>query len=158
MIDGIVIVRIVQLPIAQETQLGAVTAKVAMSIVNIAEARCAAVVRSRAHISVVPLAMTEDAIAPLGAFLVDMISAVLLALTAVEPPLALAPSLVECMFIAPLLRHMSDGGIVDEGGTDSTTITPCCSSNVAVAGMVVVTSLITSLYGVINMATIVCGG
>jgi hypothetical protein len=62
------------------------------------------------------------------------------------------------MLIALFLGYTSDGGIVDEGGTDSTTITPCHSSNVAVAGMVVVTSLITSPNGMINMATIICSG
>jgi hypothetical protein len=109
-----------------------------------------------AHVSVVPLTTTEDAVTPLGAFLVDMISAVLLALTAVEPPLALAPPPVMHVFIAPLLCYASDGGVVNEGGTNSTMITPCCSSNVAIAGMVVMTSLVMSLYGVISMATIVC--
>jgi hypothetical protein len=86
-----------------------------------------------------------------------MISAVLLALTVVKPLLALISPAVMHMFIAPLLGYMSDRGIVDEGGTDATMITPCCSSNVAVVGMVVVMSLVTSLYGMINMATIVCG-
>jgi hypothetical protein len=102
--------------------------------------------------------MTEDAVAPLGALLVDMISAILLALTAIEPLLALASSLVVHMFIVLLLSYASDGGVVDEGGADSMTITPCRSSNVAVVGMVVVTSLVMSPYGVINMATIVSSG
>jgi hypothetical protein len=84
-----------------------------------------------------------------------MVSTIFLTLAAVEPPLSLPSSAIECIPIAPLLGHTSDGGVVDEGGTDSTTITPCHSSNVAVVGMVVVTSLVTSLYGVINMATIV---
>jgi hypothetical protein len=72
--------------------------------------------------------------------------------------LPLPLSAISHILVAAFLGHASDGGIVDKGGTDSTTITPCRSSNVAVAGTVVVTSLITSLYGVINMATIVCGG
>jgi hypothetical protein len=87
-----------------------------------------------------------------------MVSAILLALTAVKPPLALTLPTIECILVAPLLGHASDGGVVDEGGTNSTTIAPCRSSNVAIAGTVVVTSLVTSPNGVINMATIVCGG
>jgi hypothetical protein len=87
-----------------------------------------------------------------------MVSTVLLTFTAVESPLSLPSSAVKCILIASLLGHTSDGGVVDEGGTDSTTITPCRSSNVAIVGTVVVTSLVTSPYGVINMATIVCGG
>jgi hypothetical protein len=87
-----------------------------------------------------------------------MVSTIFLTLAAVEPLLTLPPSVIECILIAPLLGHVSDGGVVNEGGTDSTTITPCRSSNIAVAGTVVVTSLITSPNGVINMATIVCGG
>jgi hypothetical protein len=158
MINGVIIIHVVQLTIVQETQLGAVTAEVTMSIIHIAETRCVAIVWLWAHVSVVPLTMTEDTVAPLGALLVDVISAVLLALTAVEPPLALAPPPVMHMFIALLLCYMSNGGIVDEGSTNSTTITPCHSSNVAIAGMVMVMSLITSPYGVINMATIVCSG
>jgi hypothetical protein len=127
-----------------------------MPIVNVAEAHCAAVVWSWAHVGVVPLAVTQDTVAPLGALLVDVISAVLLALTAIEPALALTLPTVMCMFVTLLLGYVSNGGIVNEGGTDTTTITPCYSSNVAVMGMVVVTSLVTSPYGVINMATIVC--
>jgi hypothetical protein len=105
-----------------------------------------------------PLALAQHAVAPLGAFFVHMISTIFLTLATVEPSLSLPSSAIECILIAPLLGYASDGGIVDEGGTDSTTITPCRSSSVAVAGTVVVTSLITSLYGVINMATIICGG
>jgi hypothetical protein len=105
-----------------------------------------------------PLATAQDAVAPLGAFLVDMISAVLLALTAIEPPLALTSPTIEHVLVAPLLSYASDGGVVDESGTNSTTITPCRSSNVAITGTVVVTSLVKSPNGVINMATIVCGG
>jgi hypothetical protein len=87
-----------------------------------------------------------------------MVSAIFLTLAAVEPPLSLPLSAVECILVTPLLGHASNGGVVDEGGTDSMTITPCRSSNVAVTGMVVVTSLVMSPYSVINMATIVCGG
>jgi hypothetical protein len=94
---------------------------------------------------------------PLGAFFIHMVSTIFLTLATVEPPLSLPSPAIECILIASLLGHASDGGVVDEGGTDSMTITPCCSSNVAVAGTVVVTSLVTSPYGVINMATIVCG-
>jgi hypothetical protein len=110
------------------------------------------------HICVVPLPVTQDTAAPLGALFVDMVSAILLALTAIEPLLSLALPAIEGMLIAPLLGYAPDGGVVDEGGTNSMTITPCRSSNIAVAGMVVVTSLITSPNGVINMATIICGG
>ena len=87
-----------------------------------------------------------------------MVSTIFLTLATVEPLLSLPLSAIECILIVPHLGHVSDGGIVDEGGTDSTTITPCRSSNVAVTGTVVVTSLVTSPNGVINMATIVCGG
>jgi hypothetical protein len=135
-----------------------VATKVVVPVVDVAEPRCATVMRSWTHVSVVPLAMTEDAVVPLGALVVDVISAVLLALTAIEPLLTLAVPTVDCVFIVPLLGYASNGGIIDEGGTDSMTITPCRSSNVAVAGTVVMTSLVTSPYGMINMATIVCGG
>jgi hypothetical protein len=127
-------------------------------IVYIAETCGAAVVWSQAHVCVVPLAATQDTAVPLGAFLVDMVSTILLALAAVKPLLTLTLPTIMCMFIALLLGYASDGGIVDEGGTNSTTITPCCSSNVAIAGTVVVTSLVMSPNGVINMATIVCDG
>jgi hypothetical protein len=129
-----------------------------MPVIHIAEACHVAIVWSQAHVGVVPLTMTQDAAVPLGALLVDVISAVLLALTTIEPLLTLSPPSVLHMFIALLLCYTSGGGIVDEGGTNSTTITPCRSSSVAVMGTVVVTSLIMSPYGVINMATIVCGG
>jgi hypothetical protein len=95
---------------------------------------------------------------PLGTLFIDMVSAILLALTAIEPSLSLALPVIEGMLVAPFLGYASNGGVVDEGGTNSTTITPCCSSNVAIVGMVVVTSLVTSPNGMINMATIVCGG
>jgi hypothetical protein len=129
-----------------------------MSVVHVAETHRAAVMRSWTHVGVVPLAMTQNAVAPLGAFLVDMISAVLLALTAIEPLLSFSPPAVIRMFVVLFLGYTPDGGIIDEVGTDSTTITPCHSSSVAIAGTVVVTSLVTSPYGVINMATMVCGG
>jgi hypothetical protein len=127
-------------------------------IVHVAEAHCVAVMWSWTHISVVPLAMAQDAVVPLGAFFIDVISAVLLALTTKEPLLALTSPSIDYMFIVPFLGHMSDRGVIDEGGTDSMTITPCRSSNVAVVGTVVMMSLVMSLYGVISMATIVCGG
>jgi hypothetical protein len=113
---------------------------------------------ARTHISVVSLALAQNAVAPLGALFVHMVSTIFLAFTAIEPPLSLSSSMIERVLVAALLGYTPDGGVVEKGGTDSTTITPCRSSNVAVAGTVVVTSLVTSLYGVINMATIVCGG
>jgi hypothetical protein len=79
---------------------------------------------------------------PLGTLLVDVIRAILLALATVESSLALSLPLVLHMFVAPLLYYTSDGGIVNEGSTDSTMITPCRSLSVAIAGTVVVTSLI----------------
>jgi hypothetical protein len=119
-----------------------------MAIVHIVEARGAAVMWLRAHVHVVPLTMTQDATAPFGALLVNVVSAIFLALTAVESLLALTLSTIVCMLVVPFLGYASNGGIVDEGGTDSTTITPCRSSNVAIAGMVVVMSLVMSLNGV----------
>jgi hypothetical protein len=158
MVNAIIIISIVQLSVVQKARLGVAAAEVAMPVIHITEACGAAIVRARAHVSVVSLTATQDTAAPLGALFIDMVSAILLALTAVEPPLALTLPTIVCMFVVPLLGYTSNGGIINEGGTDSTTITPCCSSNVAVAGTVVVTSLVTSLNGVINMATIVCGG
>jgi hypothetical protein len=96
---------------------------------------------------------------PLGAFFVYVIGAIFLTLAAImEPMLTLTLSTLHCVLVAPLLCHLPNGGVIDEGGTDSMTITPCHSLGVAIAGMVVVTSLITSPYGMINMVTIVCGG
>jgi hypothetical protein len=158
MIHTIVVIGVGQLSIAQEARLGAASAKVAMAVIHVAEGRRTSVVRPRAHIGIVSLALTEDAVAPLGALVVHVVSTVLLTFTAIKSPLFLPTPAIYCILVAPLLGHASDGGVVDEGGTDSTTITPCRSSNVAVAGTVVVTSLVTSPYGVINMATIVCGG
>jgi hypothetical protein len=129
-----------------------------MPIVHITEACCAAVMWAWAHICVMPFTMTQDAIAPFGALVVDMVSTIFLTLATVEPPLTLSSPAIECVLVTPLLGYASNGGVIDEGGTDSTTITPCRSSNIAVVGMVVVTSLITSPNGVINMATIVCSG
>jgi hypothetical protein len=129
-----------------------------VAVIHVAERRCTPIVQPRAQISVVSLALTEDAVAPLGTLVVYMVNAVLLTFTAIKSSLPLPAPAIECILVALLLGYASDGGVVDEGGTDSTTITPCRSSSVAVAGMVVVMSLITSLYGVINMATIVCGG
>jgi hypothetical protein len=129
-----------------------------MPVVHVAEAGGAAVVRARAHVHVVSLTMTQDATAPFGALVINVVCAIFLTLAAIKPSLALTSPMVECILIVSLLAYVSDGGVVDKGGTDSTTITPCRSSSVAVAGMVVVTSLVTSPNGVINMATIVCGG
>ena len=129
-----------------------------MAVVHIAIGRRAPIVWARAHICVVALALAKDAVAPLGALVVHMVSAIFLTFTTIESPLPLSPSTIKRVLIATLLAYASDGGVVDEGGTDSTMITPCCSSNIAVVGTVVVTSLVTSPYGVINMATIVCGG
>jgi hypothetical protein len=99
----------------------------------------------------------EDAVAPLGALFIHMISTVCLALAAVKVTLALALPAIQCMPVS-LLDYTSNGGIIEEGGTNSTMIAPCHSSSVAVMGMVVMISLIMSLNGVINMATIVSGG
>jgi hypothetical protein len=129
-----------------------------MPVVHVTEARGAAVVRARAHVRVVSLTATQDAIAPLGALFVDVVSTIFLTLAAVKSPLALTLPAIERILIAPLLGYTSDRGFVDEGGADSTTITPCRSSSVAIVGTVVVTSLVMSPNGMINMATIVCGG
>jgi hypothetical protein len=87
-----------------------------------------------------------------------VISTILLALATIELLLSLTMPTLHHILVVSLLGYMADGGVVDEGGTNSMTITPCHSSSVAVTGMVVVTSLVTSLYGMINMATIVCSG
>jgi hypothetical protein len=158
MIYAVVVICIVQLPVMQEARLGAAMTEVVMAVIHVAEGRHAPIMWARAHVCVMSLALTQDTVAPLGTLVVHMVSTVFLTFTAVESLLSLPLSTIECILIAPLLGHASDGGIVDEGGTDSTTITPCHSSNVAVAGTVVVTSLVTSPYGMINMATIVCGG
>jgi hypothetical protein len=129
-----------------------------MPVIHITEACCAAIMWARAHIHVMPFTVTQDTVVPFGALFVYMVSAIFLTLATVKPPLTLSSPAIECILVTPLLGYASDGGIVDEGGTNSTMITPCHSSNVAVAGMVVVTSLVTSPNGVINMATIVCGG
>jgi hypothetical protein len=158
MVDAIVVVCVSQLSVAQKARLGASTTKIAMAVIHVAEGRRAPIMWARAHVRVMSLTSAQDTAAPLGTLLVHMVSSVLLTFTAVEPPLSLPSPAVERILIATLLGHASDGGVVEEGGTDSTTITPCRSSSVAVAGTVVVTSLVTSPYGVINMATIVCGG
>jgi hypothetical protein len=80
-----------------------------------------------------------------------MVSAILLALTAIESSLALALPTIVCMFVTPFLGYASNRGVINEGGTDSMTITPCHSSNVAVVGTVVVTSLVTSPNSMINV-------
>jgi hypothetical protein len=158
MINSLVIICVVQLSITQEAWLGAAATEVVVSIVHITEARGAAIMRLWTHVHIVSLTVTQDAAAPFGTLLINVVSAILLALTAIEPPLALTPPTIKCMLVAPFLGYVSDGGIIDEGGTNSTTITPCRSSNVAIAGMVVVMSLVMSPNGMINMATIVCGG
>jgi hypothetical protein len=158
MIYTIVVIRVVQLPVAQEARLGAAATKVAMAVIHVAEARHASIMWARAHICVVALALTQDAVAPLGALVIYVVSSIFLTFTAIKSLLSLSSSTIDCVLVVAFLGHASNGGIVDEGGTDSTTITPCRSSNVAIAGTVVVMSLITSPYGVINMATIVCGG
>jgi hypothetical protein len=129
-----------------------------MAIVHVAEGQRAPIMWARAHISVMPLALAQNAVAPLGALIVHMVSAIFLAFSAIESLLPLPSPATNRILVASLLGYASDGGVVDEGGTDSTTITPCRSSNVAIVGTVVVMSLVTSPYGVINMATIVCGG
>jgi hypothetical protein len=142
----------------QKTRLGAATTEIAVPVVHITEARGAAIVRARAHVHIVSLTATQDAAVPFGAFVIHMVGTIFLTFATVKPPLALTLPAIECILVVPLLGYVSNGGIVDEGGTDSMTITPCRSSSVAVVGMVVVMSLVTSLNGMINMATIVCGG
>jgi hypothetical protein len=127
-----------------------------MPIVHVTETCGAAVVWVWAHVHVVPFSVTQDAIAPLGALVINMVDTIFLTLAAIKPPLALTSPAIECVLIVPLLSYTSNGGVIDEGGTNSTTITPCRSSSVAITGTVVVTSLITSPNGVINMATIIC--
>jgi hypothetical protein len=129
-----------------------------MAVVHITEGRCAPIMWARAHIRVVPLTLAQNAIAPFGALVVHVVSAIFLTFAAVKSPLSLPSSAVKGILVVSLLGYASDGGIIAEGGTDSTMITPCHSSNVAVMGTVVVMSLVTSPYGMINMATIVCGG
>jgi hypothetical protein len=129
-----------------------------MPVIHITEAHRATIMGLWAHVSVVPLTSAQDTVVPLGTLLINMICAILLALAAVKSLLALSLPPVLCIFVAPLLCHVSDGGVIDEGSTDSTTITPCCSLSVAIVGTVVVMSLVTSLNGMINMATIVCSG
>jgi hypothetical protein len=129
-----------------------------MAIIHVAEARRAPIMWARAHIHVVAFALAWNAVAPLGALIVHMVSAIFLTFTTVESPLSLSSPLIEHILVMALLGYASDGSVVDKGGADSTMITPYRSSSVAVAGMVVVMSLVTSPYGVINMATIVCGG
>jgi hypothetical protein len=158
MIYAIVVIRVVQLPVMQKARLGATAAEIAMAVIHITEAHRAAIMWARAHICVMPLTATQDAVTPFGALFIHMVSAIFLTLAAVEPPLALSSSTIECILIALLLGYTPDGGVVDKGGTNSTMITPCRSSNVAIAGTVVVTSLVTSPNSVINMATIVCSG
>jgi hypothetical protein len=158
MINGVIVICIGQLTIVQKARLGAAAAEIAMPIVHVVEACHAAIMWLGTHVGVVPLAVAQDTVAPLGAFVVDVISTIFLALTTIKPPLALALPTVECMLVALLLGYASDGGIVDEDGTNSTMITPCHSSSVAIVGTVVVTSLVTSPYGMINMATMVSGG
>jgi hypothetical protein len=158
MVDAVIIICIVQLSVAQKAQLRAAVAKVAMPVVHIAVAGGAAIVRSQAHICIMSLTATQDTAAPFGALVIHVVGAIFLTLAAIKSPLALTSPAIECILVAPLLGHVSNGGVVNEGGTNSMTITPCRSSNVAIMGTVVVTSLVTSLNSVINMATIVCGG
>jgi hypothetical protein len=158
MVHAVIVVRVVQLPIAQEARLGAAVAKIAMAVVHVAETVHAPIVWARTHVGVMALTSTQDTVAPLGTLVVDVVSSVFLTFTTIKPLFSLSSPSIERILVATPLSYASDGGVVNEGGTDSTTITPCRSSNVAVAGTVVVTSLVTSPYGVINMATIVCGG
>jgi hypothetical protein len=158
MVDALIIVCIVQLSIAQKARLGAAATEVTMPVIHVTETCGAAVVQAWAHVRVVSLTATQDLIAPLGALVINVVGAIFLTLAAIKSPLALTSPTIECILIAPLLSYTSDGGIIDEGGTDSMIITPCHSSSVAIMGTVVVTSLIMSPNGVINMATIVCGG
>jgi hypothetical protein len=69
-------------------------AEIAMPIIHITEACRVTIMGSWAHVSVVSLTSAQDAVAPLGTLLVDVVCAILLALAAVESSLALSPSLV----------------------------------------------------------------
>jgi hypothetical protein len=158
MIDAIIIICIIKLAIAQEAQFGAVASKVVVSVIHIAKAHGAAIVGPWAHVSIVSLTVAQDVVVPFGALFVDVVGAIFLALTAVKAALALPSPVVQCMLVTLLLCHLSDGGVIDESGTDSMTITPCRSLSIAIAGTVVVMSLVMSLNGMINMATIVCSG
>jgi hypothetical protein len=117
-----------------------------MAIVHVAVGGHAPIMWTRAHICIVSLALAQNAVVPLGALVVHVVSAIFLTFTAIKPLLSLPAPTINRVLVVSLLGHASDGGVVDEGGTDSTMITPRRSSNVAVAGTVVVTSLVTSPY------------
>jgi hypothetical protein len=154
-IHTIVVICIVKLAIVQEAQLGAVMAYVVVPIIHITIASGVAIVGPWTHVCIVSLTSAEDAIVPLGAFFVYMVSAILFTLATIEPLLTLSSPVVQCVPVALLLCYSSNGGVIDKGGTDSMMTTPCHSLSVAVVGMVVVMSLIMSPNGVINMATMV---
>jgi hypothetical protein len=75
-VHAVVVIHVVQPSVAQEAQLGAPAAEIAMAIVHIAEGRRAPVMWAQAHIRVVPLTLAQNAVAPLGALVVHMVSAV----------------------------------------------------------------------------------
>jgi hypothetical protein len=58
MIYAVIVVRVVQLSVAQEARLGAAAAEVAMAIVHVAKARRAPIMWARAHVGVVALPVT----------------------------------------------------------------------------------------------------
>jgi hypothetical protein len=135
-----------------------VATEVVVSILHITVAISTAIVGSWAHVGVMPLTHAQDTVMPFGALFIGMVCPIGLTLTTVEASLALALPMVKCMLIALLLCHASNGGIVDEGGTDSMMITPCHSLSVAMAGTLVMMSLVMSPYSMINIATIVSSG
>jgi hypothetical protein len=87
-----------------------------MAVVHVAEARRAPIVWARAHVGVVALALAQDAVAPLGALIVDVVSSIFLTFTAIEPPLSLSSSAIECILVAALLGYASNGGVTAPRG------------------------------------------
>jgi hypothetical protein len=74
MVDAIVIVRVVQLSVAQEARLGASTTEIAMAVVHITVGCRAPIMWVWAHVGVMALALAQNTVAPLGALFVDMVS------------------------------------------------------------------------------------
>jgi hypothetical protein len=63
--------------------------EVVMSIIHIAVPSGAVVMKSWAHIHVMSLAAAQEAVTPFGALLIDVVSAILLALTTIKSSLTL---------------------------------------------------------------------